>query len=61
MRIPPSANTLSEFADPIAGEFAEDFAQVETDLYTQSNQNKQRELKFKYDWLHKMCELYSRG
>ena len=31
-RIPPNRNTLSEFADRIADEFAEDFIQVETGL-----------------------------
>ena len=32
LRIPLSGNTLSEFADPIAEEFDEDFAQVERGL-----------------------------
>ena len=32
LRIPPSGNTLSEFADQITDEFAEDFAQLETGL-----------------------------
>ena len=33
LRIPPGGNTLSEFADQIADDFAQNFVQVETGLY----------------------------